>query len=757
MTTIIPSDAYNVNLGGPSYDGSTDFLIQPFSFISGSGYYTNGTGKTAIYSSVAGITLTSQSGATIRGGNGAPTTSPSVTGGEGGIGVNLQASDIFINNGTVEGGTGGHYDDFNNIPVASLAPGGAGNTGVLLAAGAYLNNAGTVQGGIGGGVFLTGGEGGGTLFLETGPAGIGVDVAGGKVTNSGSIEGGGLNDNVSTGAVGVQLDAGSAANYLDNTGTITGGAGGAGGGAGVNFVAYNQYVPGTKGAIFNQGHITGGYSYSKSGGDGIDVAANQGFTMTALQTDLVNVGGISGGGGDGGGIGVNLIADDLAYNSGSIQGGNARSGSGASGGAGLVVNDGSFFFSNGGRIQGGTGDGAGSSGAGAYIGNGGYLGLSDTFIGAGVEGGLGIPAGPFGDAVQFASTGSGTLTLGANTRVDGQVAASYSAYDRLNLTQSGTLTGGLGMYYTGFSALSFNTGASWTVDATAVGITSLSSVNQFAAADTLDVTNLRYGAGESTTFTLDGGSANSGVLAITDSGNTYDIHFLNLASGTSFQLSPDGSGGTDITVACYRRGTRIVTERGERPIEELAIGDRVVGRLAGAASGINERLPIRWIGRRSYSGRSARGNPDILPVLIRAGALGVGLPKRNLWVSPGHAMVIDGKLVSAWNLVNGETIVQEESVEEVSYFHLEFDAHSLIFAEGALAESFVDDESRDMFDNAAEFHRLYPDAVRKPARYCASRIEEGWELQRLRRQLALSTSSGAMSRRPGPVWAAGAG
>jgi hypothetical protein len=72
---------------------------------------------------------------------------------------------------------------------------------------------------------------------------------------------------------------------------------------------------------------------------------------------------------------------------------------------------------------------------------------------------------------------------------------------------------------------------------------------------------------------------------------------------------------------------------------------------------------------------------------------------------------------------------------------LEFDTHAVIFAEGAPAESFVDDESREMFDNAAEFHRLYPEAVRKPARYCAPRGEEGWELEAVRRRLAQRASA----------------
>ena len=61
----------------------------------------------------------------------------------------------------------------------------------------------------------------------------------------------------------------------------------------------------------------------------------------------------------------------------------------------------------------------------------------------------------------------------------------------------------------------------------------------------------------------------------------------------------------------------------------------------------------------------------------------------------------------------------DDSVVSVSYFHLEFESQELVFAEGVPAESFVDDDSRQMFDNAPEFALLYPDMPRARARFCA--------------------------------------
>jgi hypothetical protein len=100
-------------------------------------------------------------------------------------------------------------------------------------------------------------------------------------------------------------------------------------------------------------------------------------------------------------------------------------------------------------------------------------------------------------------------------------------------------------------------------------------------------------------------------------------------------------------------------------------------------------------------------------------------------------MLIDGMLIPAAALLNGTSITQDGEVGELTYIHLEFESHSVIYAEGAPAESFVDDDSRGMFDNAAEYAMRYPGAAAKPARFCAPRIEEGLEMESVRRRLAV--------------------
>jgi O-antigen biosynthesis protein len=256
-------------------------------------------------------------------------------------------------------------------------------------------------------------------------------------------------------------------------------------------------------------------------------------------------------------------------------------------------------------------------------------------------------------------------------------------------------------------------------------ITGLSEINA-SIHDSIDVVGQHV-----TGLYYAGTTSAGGDLEVLDGDTVIDnLNLVGNYVGQTFAFAPDASNtGYDIYIPCYRRGTRIQTARGETRIEQLAIGDLVMS-LSG------QLLPIRWIGHRSYSGLVAAGNQNVLPVLIRAGALADRLPRRDLWVSPEHAMCIDGMLIAARDLVNGDSIVQEQTVEEVSYFHLEFDTHAVIFAEGAPAESFVDDESREMFDNAAEYHQLYPQAVRQAARFCAPRVEEGHELEAVRQRLA---------------------
>jgi hypothetical protein len=186
---------------------------------------------------------------------------------------------------------------------------------------------------------------------------------------------------------------------------------------------------------------------------------------------------------------------------------------------------------------------------------------------------------------------------------------------------------------------------------------------------------------------------------------------------------------------CFLRGTHILTPTGAVSVEDLRIGDRVVTRFGGIQ-------PVKWIGRQSFQSRFVEGNREQVPVCIRAGALGDSLPARDLYISPGHSMLVNGQLVLARNLVNGVTITQDWAPPEIAYYQIELDRHDCVIAEGAWSETYADGPGlRDQFQNADEFAELYPD--QPPAAeltLCAPRPEHGARLDTAIRPVVARTA-----------------
>jgi len=214
------------------------------------------------------------------------------------------------------------------------------------------------------------------------------------------------------------------------------------------------------------------------------------------------------------------------------------------------------------------------------------------------------------------------------------------------------------------------------------------------------------------------GGVYSGFSGNTDGLDVYGLEFT--AGGTEYNLyeqsgtfeffatnNPNGEQVlTPVVIEppapCFCAGTLIRTPTGETAVETLAIGDLVLT-VTGDA------VPVRWVGTRVVATRFA----DKLrssPIRIKAGALGNGLPLRDLLVSPDHAMFLDGVLVQAGALVNGVSIVRETTLPATfMYYHVETPGHALILAEGAATETFIDNVDRMAFDNWAEHEALYGD------------------------------------------------
>lgn len=170
-------------------------------------------------------------------------------------------------------------------------------------------------------------------------------------------------------------------------------------------------------------------------------------------------------------------------------------------------------------------------------------------------------------------------------------------------------------------------------------------------------------------------------------------------------------------IPCFTPGTLIATPRGEMKVEELQVGDKVITRDNGLQA-------IRWIGRKTLSAAELSTREELNPILIRKGALGAGLPERDMLVSPNHRMLVSNEkaallfeeyevLVAAKHLTRMEGVDRVEA-SSVTYIHVMFDRHEVVLSDGTWSESFqpgdytlkgIGDAARD------ELFTLFPELV----------------------------------------------
>ncbi|WP_370738523.1 Hint domain-containing protein [Pseudoruegeria aquimaris] len=172
---------------------------------------------------------------------------------------------------------------------------------------------------------------------------------------------------------------------------------------------------------------------------------------------------------------------------------------------------------------------------------------------------------------------------------------------------------------------------------------------------------------------------------------------------------------SESVTVCFTPGTMIATPRGERAVETLKAGDKVITR----DNGIQE---IRWIGGRPLTWQDLAASPYLQPILVKAGALGNGLPEKDMYLSPNHRVLVSNDktalyfderevLVAAKHLVNNKTILQVESAG-TAYIHFMFDHHEVVLSNGSWTESFQPgDHSLKGMGNAQrnEIFELFPE------------------------------------------------
>ena len=237
----------------------------------------------------------------------------------------------------------------------------------------------------------------------------------------------------------------------------------------------------------------------------------------------------------------------------------------------------------------------------------------------------------------------------------------------------------------------------------ATGVLQLNAIAGFAGTVTA------FQAGDK--FVISGGTlsglsvVNGTTLTVADSGagaGAGGIDSIIFGAGISAGQFALVNGNTIVAQAlCVAAGTRIATGDGEAAVETLRPGD-LVRTPAGALR------PVRWIGQRAIDAARHPTPREVQPVRIRAGALADRVPKRDLRVSPEHALLLEGGLVPARLLLNGTSIVQETACRFVTWYHLELESHDVLLAEGAAVESYLDTGNRWNFANGGGAMSLHP-------------------------------------------------
>ena len=170
-------------------------------------------------------------------------------------------------------------------------------------------------------------------------------------------------------------------------------------------------------------------------------------------------------------------------------------------------------------------------------------------------------------------------------------------------------------------------------------------------------------------------------------------------------------------VICFTPGVMILTPTGEVAIETLEVGDRVVTRDHGVQR-------IRWIGATTLPATYVNRTSSMRPILVRQGALGPDMPARDMRLSRQHRILVrdwradllfgkpDGVLVPVVSLVNDDTILEDRPTDAVTYIHMAFDTHEVVYADGIEAESFHPSErtvSGLTAAQRAELFALFPE------------------------------------------------
>jgi hypothetical protein len=653
------------------------------------------------------------------GGDGGDGGSASITLGNDSAGTSGTASTTGVQiNASVDGGKagGGNFG-------GGGGSGGASQTGVIAAQGGNGGDGGS--GGLGGGATL--------------------DVSGFVSYNSSSDSLLFTHATGASGGIGFGASAGAQGATPSNGGT--GGAGGAGGSVTDTFTG-STVVDNAE--IFVSSTATSGAG--AAGGEGGQAGYGESITNGSFETINYGVNGDGGAGGAGGDATDTISNDFLTAPFIEIEG-TVDAAAGAAGGISPSETSAVNAFTN----QTGSGPGAtGATGA-QGVGQIDFTGNTIT-VGQGLNGSIHQPGelaldleilnlgtannnviqnlnGGAGGNLVFsgndfvgqgnstlnlglAGTGSVTIDTGAQTiSIGGSPGNAITGFSTLDLDTNNTVIAGAGSLTLEFAS-----------DPDTLIITPTSGSVQVNLATTSNMVLEFEGFGSSLTAStlLTDTTTNSGNTFITIGGSQIELTGFTSTIPTA-----------DEQILCYREGTCIATPNGAVAVENLVVGGLVL-------THDGEALPIVWIGWRHVDCRGHAAPETVLPIRVAAHAFGDNLPRRDLFLSPDHAIYADGVLIPVKYLIDGISVARV-AMDHVTYYHVELESHAEIMAEGLPAESFLDVGDRSFFTGGVVPHPSWDRVAMIREADCAAPLYvTGPVLDRVRNDLASRASGGVV-------------
>ena len=436
-----------------------------------------------------------------------------------------------------------------------------------------------------------------------------------------------------------------------------------------------------------------------------------GITVTANNTFIVAAGGTA--------SSFTVVADTLATNGMSNQAGGTVVSAVISSGGNLYEIGGVDRFTT--ILSGGF----------ELVSNGGVT--SNTVMSGGTfrvaQGGTAVSASLLFNALAIVKGSGGSSGLMSNTTISNGAELIVSSGG----VASGSivLSGGLEVVAPAGSAFGANV-ASGATEVVSSGGTVTNTTLQNGGS--LALRGLTFNAGGSASFDL-----GTGVLTVVEGTNTFTETLAGSYAGLYFHTAAGLSNSTLVTVdtnpACFAAGTRLLTENGEVPVEQIRIGDRM------AVSGGGFR-PVTWVGHRRVACLDHTDPATVCPIRIAAEAFAPGQPSRPLLLSPDHAVSAEGVLIPVSALVNG-TSIRRMQPEHVEYWHVELETHDVILAENLPVESYLENDNRIDFDSEQNQSRLGGEfELSQP---CAPRMQQGEIVETVRAVLTRRSAALAIS------------